>query len=62
MRRALRRLARARLPRPAWVDCLFFGGLALLGAGIGQHDAGAGLAVPGALLVLFVVPLRRWFG
>jgi hypothetical protein len=56
---------RFRLPRPplpSWPDVLFFGGLALLGLGIGQHDAGAGLAVPGALLIVFVVPVKKWWG
>ena len=56
-------MRRPRLPRPklpASDDLHFYGGLIILGWGVEQQHAG--VALVGLVLVLTVLPLRKWLG
>lgn len=58
-----RRSARKwKLPRPSNDDTLFFGGLLSIGVGCWLAWPPLGFIVVGVLLVLLVVPARKWLG
>ena len=41
-------------------DVFFFGGLIMLAYGVEHIESGAGFALAGLLIVLYVRPLGRW--